>query len=76
MIFYSKEIEKQLRKWVEYFTNPVSEKELISRLHKNSYNSIIEDKYHNKSAQELSKYFQDDVTLMTRDMKRCSIKFQ
>ena len=55
--FYSKEIAKQLRKWLKYLKNLVSEKELISRLHKNSYNSIIKDKYCKKSAKELSKYF-------------------
>ena len=54
---YSKEIEKQLQKWVKYFTNTVSAKELISKLHKNSYNSIIKDKYCKKSAKELSKHF-------------------
>ena len=55
--FYSKEIAKQLGKWLKYLTNLISEKELISRLHKNSYNSIIKDKYCKKSAKELSKYF-------------------
>ena len=61
--------------WEKIFANDVSDKGLISKIYRSSYNSMSKNKQHNpkKQAEDLNRCFsEEDIQMVNRHVKRCT----
>ena len=72
-------MKRQHLEWEKILANNLSDKELISKIHKNSYNSIAKKKKKTQTIQffkmgkDLNRSFcKGDMQMAIRYMKRCS----